>query len=54
MTTECKSNANGDAEKQVFEDHCWIHGTKRIGSDPQGLGYQKHFDCILRVSKTVQ
>ena len=38
-------------DEGVFEDHCWIHGTKRIGvGQANETEIQKHFGCIARVS----
>jgi hypothetical protein len=39
--------AQGGVASGVFEDHCWIHGTERIGETRET---QEHFGCIARVS----
>merc|ERR1712086_795005 len=45
----CKAErANTDELKKLYQDHCWIHGTERIGFGANGKDDQKHFDCVLR------
>ena len=38
-------------DEGVFEDHCWIHGTERIGVGKENeREIQEHFGCVARVS----
>jgi len=41
---ECHQTIEGTISDKVFENHCWIHGTKRIESDED----QKIFNCKSR------
>ena len=39
-------------DEGVFEDHCWIHGTERIGVGKSNeREIQEHFGCVARVSQ---
>ena len=41
----------GSVDEGVFEDHCWIHGTERIGVGKDNeREIQDHFGCVARVS----
>ena len=44
-------NKDDSIDQKMFEAHCWIHGTERIGVGKENeREIQEHFGCVARVS----